>query len=109
MSNLEYHLPPLTEEERERGRRRMLHGPRVRGTRYYRNADTLRRELAGELILAGMTDVELARKSGQPLASIRFLLEHGYAPVGTVMKVFAALGITPANLPAECVGCRMEA
>lgn len=24
MSNLEYHLPPLTEEERERGRRRML-------------------------------------------------------------------------------------
>lgn len=108
MSGLEYHLPPLTDEERERGRQRVLRAYRPNVARYFRNAESLRQDVVEEMKRTGATAESLAEKSGESSETVRFLADHGYAPVGAVMRILAALGIKPANLPRECVTCRLE-
>lgn len=77
MSSLEYRFPPLTPEERERGRQRVLRSYRPNVARYFRNAESLRQDVVEEMKQAGATAESLAEKS-------------------------------PANLPRECVTCRLE-
>ena len=106
MSNLEYHLPILTVRERERGRRRFLQARRINTPRYFKDAAMLRRNIEDEMSRIGMTDGELSEKSGESVAAVRFLREHGYASVGSTMRVLAALNVIPASLPRECSACR---
>lgn len=108
MSSLEYRFPPLTPEERERGRQRVLRSYRPNAARYFRNAESLRQDVVEEMGRTGATVERLAEKSGESPETVRFLVNHGYAPVGATMRILAALDIKPANLPRECVTCRME-
>lgn len=107
MSGLEYRFPPLTEEEKERGRRRFLNARRSNAARYFRNAESLRQDAVEEMERTGATAESLAEKSGESPETV-FLADHGYAPVGAAMRILTALGIKPANLPRECATCRLE-
>ena len=49
MAGLEYRFPPLTEEEKERGRKRLLRSHRPHVARYYKNAESLRRDVMSEM------------------------------------------------------------
>lgn len=109
MAGLEYRFPPLTEEERERGRRRFLNARRSNAARYYKDSESLRLDLGSEMKRKGLTVRILSQKSGESEKDVDFLVEHGYAPVGTTMKVLAALGVKPANLPRECITCHIGA
>lgn len=84
MSGLEYRFPPLTEEEKERGRRRFLNARRSNAARYFRNAESLRQDAVEEMERTGATAESLAEKSGESPETVRFLADHGYAPVGGV-------------------------
>lgn len=108
MSSLEYRFPPLTEEEKERGRRRFLNARRSNAARYFKNAESLRQDVVEEMERMGATAESLAEKSGESPETVRFLVDHGYAPVGATMRILTALGIKPANLPRKCVTCRLE-
>lgn len=108
MSSLEYRFPPLTPEERERGRQRVLRSYRPNVARYFRNAESLRQDVVEEMEQTGATTESLAEKSGESPETVRFLADHDYAPVGATMRILTALGIKPANLPRECVTCRLE-
>ena len=108
MSGLEYRFPPLTEEEKERGRRRFLNARRSNAARYFRNAESLRQDVVEEMERTGATAESLAEKPGESPETVRFLADHGYAPVGATMRILTALGVKPANLPRECATCRLE-
>lgn len=56
----------------------------------------------------GITIKRLAEKSGEPECNVRFLIHHGFASVGTTMRVLTALDVKPANLPRECITCHMK-
>lgn len=109
MAGLEYRFPPLTEEEKERGRRRFLNARRSNAARYYKDSESLRLDLGSEMKRKGLTVRILSQKSGESEKDVDFLVGHGYAPVGTTMKVLAALGVKPANLPHECITCHIGA
>lgn len=65
MSGLEYRFPPLTPEERERGRQRVLRSYRPNVARYFRNAESLRQDVVEEMERTGATAESLAEKSGE--------------------------------------------
>ena len=108
MTGLEYRFPPLTVEERERGRRRLLRAHRPHVARYYKDAEALRRDIAAEMDKNGISIRQLAKKSGESERNVRFLVDHGYAPIGTTMRILTALDVKPANLPCECITCHIE-
>lgn len=108
MIGLEYHLPPLTAKERARGRKRFLKARRSNAARYFRDAESLRSDIESEMKRKDLTIEILSQKSGESEGNVALLVRHGYAPVGTTMKVLAALGIKPANLPSECITCHIE-
>lgn len=76
--------------------------------RYYKDAEALRRDIASEMNQNGITIKRLAEKSGEPECNVRFLIHHGFASVGTTMRVLTALDVKPANLPRECITCHMK-
>ena len=107
MAGLEYRFPPLTEEEKERGRKRLLRSHRPHVARYYKNAESLRRDVMSEMGRNGISIRLLSQKSGESKRNVRFLVDHGYAPIGTTMRILTALDVKPANLPRECVTCHI--
>lgn len=107
MAGLEYRFPPLTEEEKERGRRRLLRAHRPHVARYYKDAKALRCDIMAEMDQNGVSIKQLARRSGESERNVRFLVNHGYAPIGTTMRILTALDVKPANLPRECVTCHI--